>query len=113
MNITMKFRWVPPIPVATVFVSSGLPDGISFPADFHALLVEHRCLTNADHRGRGVLERRQGAYKSTIEIVGYEVCVREEFGLRGHVIYVMTARERASDIVESWLELEWGEPDED
>ncbi|MBD8877675.1 hypothetical protein [Roseibium polysiphoniae] len=109
MNISLKVRWVPAIPVMTVFVSTGLP----VPADIQALLVEHRRLATADRRGRDVLERQQGAYTSTIEMAGHEVCVREEFGFRGHVIYIMTVRERVSDTVEEWLEFEWGEPDED
>jgi hypothetical protein len=89
-----------------VLASTGLPDTIIVPTDVLTLLQLHRKVTDADPRGRGVAERKQGAFTSTHVFSGDEVCVREEFSFRGHVVYVMTAKERVSDDVAEWVEFE-------
>lgn len=71
--------------------------------------LRRRRVRSADQRGRGVVERQQGAFTSTTSLSGHEICVREEFGFRGHIIYLMTARERATDDVSDWVELKMGE----
>lgn len=93
---------------AAVLISEGALETLPQTGEDLAILrghfEAHETFASTDARARSVRARRQGAFTSEHGVLH----IREEFGLRGHVLYLMTVREHAMDEA-IWIDLEFSD----